>query len=98
MPGRRSSSRASLQASSASAACSADQWRTTPRAVRATVASGAEWSFVTPRRTLCVDENVQLLADEQRDVVSFDAINDLKDPRVDTFRAVAGQRSFGHDE
>jgi hypothetical protein len=38
-----------------------------------------------------VDEDVELLAHEERHIVALDAIDHLEDSCVDPFRAVAGQ-------
>jgi hypothetical protein len=45
-----------------------------------------------------VDENVHLLADEERNVLVLDAVDDLEDTRIDSLRAIAGEGFLGYDE
>ena len=45
-----------------------------------------------------VDKHIHLLADEQRELVVFDAVDDLKDARVHTLGAIAGKRFLWHHE
>src|SRR5258706_8216006 len=90
--------RASSQASASAVVCTSDRPHTTSPAGRATLRQSIEVSFPVSAWARRVDEHVELLPHEQRDVVSFDTINDLKHPRVDTLGAIARQRAFRHDE
>src|SRR5581483_2850299 len=44
------------------------------------------------------DEDIHLLADVHRELVTVEAVQDLQDAGVDTLCAITGQRLLRHDE